>query len=190
MKKVQLIGFCLFFLQAFTAKADIFAFKNLDGFEKCLQQDHLVETMKGGGGKQSRFLDKMQVQYRCFESATALLSKEKKAATVVEWVKVAFENSAHANAIDLLKILASLDAKKCNDKMIYDTVLDIFSGPVSSDKKSLYQRGKAVALICLKDATYKTDFLDEQDSTPEGYRFKAVCDVLMSAGIIKACKKT
>jgi len=190
MKKVQLIGFCLFFLQAFTAKADIFAFKNLDGFEKCLQQDHLVETMKGGGGKQSRFLDKMQVQYRCFESATALLSKEKKAATVVEWVKVAFENSAHANAIDLLKILASLDVKKCNDKMIYDTVLDIFSGPVSSDKKSLYQRGKAVALICLKDATYKTDFLDEQDSTPEGYRFKAVCDVLMSAGIIKACKKT
>ena len=74
MKKFKLVSLCFLFLHAFTAKADIFAFKNTDGFEKCLQQDHLVETSKGGGGKQSRFLDKMQVQYRCFESATALLS--------------------------------------------------------------------------------------------------------------------
>ena len=55
---------------------------------------------------------------------------------------MAFENSAHANAIDLLKILASLDAKTYKEKIIYDTILDIFSGSVSSDKKSLYQRGK------------------------------------------------
>lgn len=190
MKTFNFLVILLCVLIPSISRADIFAFKNTDGFEKCLQQDHLVETSKGGGGKQSRFLDKMQVQYRCFESATALLSKEKKAATVVEWVKVAFENSAHANAIDLLKILASLDIKKCNDKMIYNTILDIFSGPISTDKKSLYQRGKSVALICLKDSTFKTDFLEEQDSTPDGYQFKAVCDVLKSAGIIKACKKT
>lgn len=103
---------------------------------------------------------------------------------------MAFENSAYANAIDLLKILVSLDAKKCHDKMIYDTILDIFSGPISIDKKSLYQRGKSVALIYLTDSTFKTDFLDEQDSTPNVYRCKAVCDVLMSAKFIKACKKT
>jgi hypothetical protein len=190
MKVIHVLAILFVALLPTISKADIFAFKNTDGFEKCLQQDHLVETSKGGGGKQSRFLDKMQIQYRCFESATALLSNEKKLPTVLEWVKTAFEHSAHANAIDLLKILASLDVKKCNDKMIYNTILDIFSGPISTDKKSLYQRGKSVALICLKDSTFKADFLEEQNSTPGGYQFNAVCDVLMSAGIIKACKKT
>ena len=174
---------------ASVAKADIFAIKSLDGFEKCLQQDHLVETVKSGSSKQSKFMDKIQVQDRCFQSATSYLSKERKAATVQEWVKVAFNNSAHANAIDLLKILAGLDVKKCNDDMIYKTLLDIFSGPKSEDKKSLYQRGKSTALICLKDPTFKKDFMDEQDSTPDSYRYNAVCDVLKSAGLIKACKK-
>jgi hypothetical protein len=172
------------------AAADIFAFKDMDGFEKCLRQDHLVETSKAGDKKQSRFLDKTEVQYRCFESATSHLSKEKKPEVVTEWIKTAMKNSNRANAIDLMKILAGLDLKKCNDSMVYDTILDIFSGPKSDDKKSLYQRAKAVTKICLKDPTFKTDFMDEQDSTPGGYRYDAVCDVLKGEGLIKECKKS
>lgn len=172
-----------------SASADIFAFKTVEGFEKCLRQDHLVETAKSGDKKQSRYLDKMEVQYRCFESATAHLSKEKKPAVVADWIKVGMKNSDRQNSIDLMKILAMLDPTKCNDSMIYDTILDIFSGPKKEDKKSLYQRAKSVTKVCLKDKTFKTDFMDEQDSTPGSYRYEAVCDVLKSEGLIKACKK-
>jgi len=186
--RLMLVSVFLLVISA-PSRADIFAFKDLDGFEKCLRQNHLVESAKSGDKKQSRYLNKAEVEHRCFQNATKRLSKEKNPKVVTEWVDLASKHSHRSNAIDLLKILAGLDRKKCNDPIIYDTLLDIFSGPMSEDKKSFYQRAKAVTRVCLKDPTFKTDFMDEQDSTPGSYRYKAVCEVLLSEKLIKACKK-
>jgi len=34
------------------ARADVFAFKDLDGFERCMQLDHLVEKVNTDNGSQ------------------------------------------------------------------------------------------------------------------------------------------
>lgn len=132
----------------------------------------------------------MSLQVRCIEEAHKRLKHEKKAKTVLEWVKTANKRTNRVNTIDLLQLLAKLDRKQCNEPVIYDTILDVFSGPQSKDEKSLYQRAKRVTMTCLADPVFKQDFSDELGSTPGSYRYDAVCDVLKSAKLNKTCGKT
>lgn len=191
MKFVVNFSIPLFFLLAAVpgARADIFAFNSPEGFGKCLRSDHIVETVGSAQKKQSRYIDKSEIQFRCFEKAEGLLAKEKKAVVIENWIKTANKASNKVNAIGLMKPLVTADRKKCNEEITYDTILDIFSGPKSDDKKSLYQKARVVTKLCLADATFKKDFMEEQGASEGSYRHTNICDVLKSEGLIKACAK-
>lgn len=171
------------------ANADIFAFKNQAGFQSCLENDHLVETLPGGGGKQTRFLSKLDVQERCFTAAEKVVSKEKNAKTVGSWIKTAQKKAHRDNSVGLIGFQVKLDNKTCNDSTNYDVFINIMDGPSRDDPLSLYQKAKKGILTCLKEKQFKTDFTDEQDASEGSYRRKNVCDILTGAGVIKACRK-
>src|SRR5262245_21903960 len=60
-----------------TAHADVFGVKDLDGFEKCMQLDHLIETVKTDSGAQHRILGPEEIQPRCVDAAVKLLQPSK-----------------------------------------------------------------------------------------------------------------
>lgn len=177
------------FLLTSAVNADIFVFKDKAGFEACLRNDHLVESVPGGGGKQTKFLNKMDVQERCFTAAEKILSSEKNAKTVGEWIKTAQKNSHRDNSVGLIGLQVKLDNKTCNDSTNYDVFINIMDAPSSDDSLSLFQKAKLGIVACLKDKQFKTDFMDEQDSSEGSYRRKNVCDILIAAGAIKVCRK-
>jgi hypothetical protein len=169
------------------ANADIFAFQDIDGFEKCLQSKHLVETVKTKGGEQSRFLNAVDIQERCFLQAKSVLAAEKSPKVIQKWIQTGFKNSHNDNAIDLIALQVKNSPEYCNDTKAYDVFLSIMAMPSSSDTKSMYYRGKSAIIICLKNKTFRTDFLEEQDSSKNGYVYKNVCQVLREAKLIKKC---
>lgn len=170
------------------ARADLFSFKDIEGFEKCLRSTHMVETTRTSSGNQKKYLSKIDIQERCFKRATQVLKSEKKASTIRKWTKLAFKNSDRANAIDLIALEVKRSPKSCNDSEAYDTFLRIVNGPSSKDSKSLYMRAKGAIQTCLKkDKQFKTDFMDEQDATRTGYQYKNVCEILKNEGLIKKC---
>jgi hypothetical protein len=171
------------------ARADVFAFKDLEGYQKCLRTDHLVESDRTGTRTQTQYRGKLDVQVRCVEAAVALLAKEQNKDTLIRYVKATFAETAQANAIDLVALLAKADRPSCNEKMIYDVLLDIFSGPRSDAADSLYQRAKKVAKLCLSDKTFRQDFTEELNSTPGSYRADAACEILTEEKIVKSCPK-
>ncbi|MCB0405724.1 MAG: hypothetical protein KDD51_13160 [Bdellovibrionales bacterium] len=177
---------CTLFLSRF-ASADIFAFSNMNGFEACLRNTHLVETTATKTGSQKKYLNKIDIQERCFQKALEHLKGEKNASTIKQWVQKAFSNSDRANAIDLIGLQVARDNKTCNDSDTYDVFLRILSGPSSKDPLSLYQRARSAIHTCLKNAQFKSDFLEEQNSTKGSYQYTNVCEILKSEGLIKKC---
>jgi hypothetical protein len=193
---VTALGLALLSISS-TASADIFSFKDTEGFEKCLQNTHLVEAVKTKTGEQRRLLSKLDVQERCLERAKSYLTTERKklskkvqeAAVIGSWVKVATKNTARSNAIDLIGLQVSLDARRCNDETIYDVFLSILSTPAHDDAKSLYQRGRSAIVTCLGNKQFKKDFFDEQNATRSSHRYRNVCEILKSKKQIKKCLK-
>lgn len=177
-----------------TADADIFSIRTSDQFEACLNQTHLIETVRTSGGEQTRILDKTTIQERCIRSAESFLqtkkkatSKAKEAKAIGVWLEVAFKNAARENAIGLIALQTAQDPRRCNDSPVYDVFLRILSAPRSDDKHSLFQRAKGVIGTCLQDKQFKTDFLDEQNATRTSYRYSNICEVLMGKKLIKKC---
>lgn len=179
---------------ASSADADIFSIRTSDQFEACLNQTHLVETVRTSEGEQTRMLDKATIQGRCMSAAESFLKKKKKATSraaeakaIGVWLAVAFKKGANENAIGLIALLAAQDPSRCNDSAVYDVFLRIMSTPRSDDKKSLFQRAKGVIGTCLQDKQFKADFLDEQDATRTSYRYTNICEVLKGKKLIKQC---
>lgn len=169
------------------AKADIFAFNSPGGFEKCLRNTHLVETSSTKTGNQKKYLNKIDIQERCFQKATDVLKGTKDAGEIEKWISVGFNNSDNANSIDLIGLKVKLEKNACNDSKIYDTFLRILRGPSSKDPLTLYQRARSAIKTCLKDKQFKEDFIEEQNATKGSYQHTNVCDILVSEGVIKRC---
>lgn len=179
---------------ASTANADIFSISTSEQFEACLNQTHLIETVRTSGGEQARILDQATIQERCMSNAESFLKKRKKAATKAKeakaigvWLKVAFKNAPRDNAIGLIALQAAQDPRRCNDSAVYDVFLSIMSTPRRSEKNSLFQLAKGVIGTCLQNKQFKADFLSEQDATRTSYRYKNICEVLKGKKLIKKC---
>jgi hypothetical protein len=164
------------------ARADAFAFKNVEGFERCMQLDHLVETVHTDDGAQTRWLEPGEIQQRCITAALKLLATSKKPDEIIPYVKVTSRLSAPENAIGLGGLAAAVAPAACNDLAIYEAMI---AGLAHIDDPYV-DRAKALARACLKDGEFRKDFSDELKNGDDHVRAHA-CDVLVAARLVKSC---
>ena len=112
-----------------TAQADVFAFKDLAGYEKCMTLDHLVETVTTDTGAQTRLLSQEEIQPRCIASAVKLLSGTKHAALILEFIKTTRRLAAPEAALNLAGVLVDASRAACNDVVVYEVLLAGLSEP-------------------------------------------------------------
>lgn len=172
--------------------ADIFAFKDDAGFEKCLQTDHLVEVEKGKTKEDSRYLDQNEIIQRCIEKAVILLKqKAKDKATLYKFIKITQQQVHPERPIDFVQILI-VDGgliKECNEIINYKILLDVLSHPKDypSAQNSYYKKAALIVKKCLANEEFKKDFMEEKNK-PDGYLKESVCSILISEKLIKDCK--
>jgi len=167
------------------AGGDVFAFKDLDGFERCMQLDHLVEKVTTDKGEQARLLSPDEIQLRCIEAAVKLVSANKNKDLTMEFVKATKRLSAQENALDLIGVLIDTSAPACNDLAVYQVFTRVLSYP--KDNRAYLPRARAIVKRCLKDKDFRKDFLDEQDSADANVAANA-CQILLDEKIVKSCK--
>ena len=169
------------------AHADVFAFKDIEGFERCMQTDHLVEEIKTDKGSQTRLLGEVEIQLKCIDSAVKVLTPLKSKDTDLEFINTAKRLTAHENAVALVGVLADHAVAGCNELAAYSVLTKALSHPKDTAKTSLFSRTKAVVKRCLKDNQYKSDFLEEKDSA-DSYLSANACEILLEEKLVKACK--
>jgi hypothetical protein len=179
----------LFLTATFTsAHADVFGFKDLEGYEKCLQTDHVVETVKTDKGEQSRLLSPLEIQLRCVDSAVKLLTPSKDKALITSFIKTTKRMTAHENSLDLINLLVARSLPACNDMAIYEVLNRSLNRPRDTHRRSYFTRARAIVKRCLKDPQYRKDFLEEKDSSEDYLRANA-CAILLEEKLVKSCPK-
>lgn len=167
------------------ARADAFAFKDLDGYEKCMALDHLVETVNTDKGSQTRLLSPLEIQQRCIAAAVKLVTGSKNKDLMMDFVKATKRLTAQENALELISPLVDTSVPACNEMAIYEVVLKGLSN--SKDERLYLPRARSIVKRCLKDAQFKKDFLEEQDSS-DGNVAANACQILIEEKLVKACK--
>ena len=182
--KSRLIALALLAIPA-VARADAFAFKDADGFEKCMQLDHLVESVKTDKGYEHRFLTQAEIQPRCVAAAAALVTQTKDKALGLACLKISRRESGPETSIDLIAALTAVSLPVCNEMEAYEVLLHPLSDGYESDwgKKKV----KPIIRRCLKDGEFKKNFLEEKDSG-DATRAANACQILLEEKLVKACK--
>jgi hypothetical protein len=167
------------------ASADIFVFKDLDGFEKCLQTDHLVEKVKTDSGSQTRLLSEAEIQVRCVAAAAKLIAGNKNKDMGLAFVESTRRLSAPDNALEIIGVLVDFAGPACNEMGVYKIILGGLSRP--KDGNPVFARTRGIVKRCLKDNAFKKDFLEEKDSADATLAENA-CGILLEEKLVKACK--
>jgi hypothetical protein len=167
------------------ARADVFAFKDLDGFERCMQLDHLVEKVTTGKGEQARLLSPGEIQLRCIEAAVKLVSATKNKDLMLDFVKATKRLGPPENSLDLIGVLVDTSVAACNDLAVYEVFTRALAYP--RDNRFYLPRARAIVKRCLKDKDFRKDFLEEQDSSDTNVAANA-CQILLDEKLVKSCK--
>jgi hypothetical protein len=167
------------------AHADVFAFKDLEGYVKCLETDHLVETITTKDGAQTRLLGAAEIQLRCSEAAVKLLAGTKDKDKAIEFVKTTKRLSAWDNAAELVGVAADAAVPTCNELALYEVLTHVLRAP--REHNQYFTKAKVSVKKCLKDKTFKSDFLEEKDSQDKTLAANA-CAILLEEKLVKACK--
>jgi hypothetical protein len=167
------------------ASADIFVFKDLDGFEQCMQTDHLVEKVKTDNGSQTRFLSPEEIRVRCLASAAKLIAANKNKEQGLAFVSSTKRLSAPENALELIGPLVDFAVPACNEMAVYEVILRGLSR--DKDGNPVFAKTRNIVKRCLKDAAFKKDFLEEKDSSDATVAANA-CGILLEEKLVKACK--
>ena len=166
------------------ARADVFAFKDADGFEKCMQLDHLIEHVKTGDGAQTRILGPAEIQPRCVEAAAKLVAQTKDKQLASDCIAITRREAGPDLALDLVGALVDLSLPSCNPIEIYEILMH----PLDSPPGRALAKAKPIIKRCLKDGDFKKDFLEEKDSG-DATRAANACQILLEEKLVKACKK-
>ncbi len=168
-----------------TARADAFAFKDIEGFEKCLQLDHLVESVTTPDGVQSRFLAPLEIQLRCIEAAEKLLAPAKNKDKLMSFVGAVKRLSAPENSLGLVSLVVDLAVASCNDSEIYDVLVRA----LEHNGDAYVVRSTAIVKRCLKDKAFRKDFTDELASSDTNLAAHA-CEILRDEKLVTSCKRS
>jgi hypothetical protein len=169
------------------AHADVFNFKDLPGFEQCMQTPHLIEEIKTDQGIQKRQQGEVEIQMRCIASAVNLLTPRKSQDTDLAFIHAAKRLTAHENVVDLVGVLADHAPAGCNDLAAYTVLTTALSHPKETGSTSLFARTKRVVQQCLKNRQFQADFLEEKDAR-NTYLAKNACEILRDEKMVKVCK--
>ena len=167
------------------ARGDVFAFKDLEGFERCMQLDHLIEKVDTADGAQARLLEPREIQLRCIAAAVKLIGATRNKDLALDLVKATKRLSAPENAIDLTGGLVDLSIAACNDIAVYEVFTRALAYP--KDNTFYLPRVRSVVKRCLKDKDFRKDFLEEQDSSDAHVAANA-CQILVEEKLVKSCK--
>jgi hypothetical protein len=168
------------------AHADVFAFKDLAGYEKCMTLDHLVETVGTDTGAQTRLLTQAEIQPRCIESAVKLLSGSKNTDLMLEFVKTTRRLALPEAALDLARVLVDASLAGCNDTTVYEVLLAGLGR--NKDDRFFLPKARGVAKRCLDDKDFRKDFIEEKDNS-DAFIAANACQILVEAKLVKACKR-
>jgi hypothetical protein len=187
--KLMLIGSAAV-LAAMTTqvRADVFEFKDLDGFESCLQLDELVVTVKTASGSQTRLLNNLEIQGRCIDSAVQLLAGTKDKDTVMGFADAVKRLSAPENSLGLIDLAVRISPPSCNDLEVYSVLASALERP-DQLAASYVARAKPIVARCLKDKSFRKDFVEELHSRDK-YLAAHACDILLQEKIVSSCKGT
>jgi len=167
------------------AAADIFVFKDVDGFTQCMQTDHLLEQVKTDGGSQSRLLTQDEIQVRCVAAGAKLIGSTKNKEQGLAFVEATKRLASQELSIDLIVPLSGYAATACNEMAVYEVLLRGLDR--SRDGNAVYAKTRTSVKSCLKDAQFKKDFLEEKDSAHPQIADNA-CQILLEEKLVKACK--
>ena len=170
---------------AANASADVFVFKDLDGYEKCLQTDHLVEKVKTDTGSQTRLLQQQEIQERCAESSVKLLAGAKNKALTLQFIQSTKRLSWPENSLDQISVYVDEAVAGCNEMPIYEVLLKALAAP--AEHNASFTKVKGIVKKCLKDKDFKKDFLDEKDNA-DSYISANACSILLEEKLVKSCK--
>jgi hypothetical protein len=166
------------------ARADVFAFKDLEGFERCMRLDHLVETTRTADGEQHRMLDQDEIQERCVDAAVKLLGPTKDKDLMFTFVKTTKQLAGLARALPLVSVLVDTALPMCNEIENYDVMLRPLDDPPD---RWAFPRARSIIKRCLADKAFRKDFLDEKDSA-DRQRADNACAILLEDKLVKSCK--
>jgi len=167
------------------ARADAFVFSDLDGFEKCMQLDHLVETVKTAGGEQTRLLRPPEIQARCATAGVKVVVDAKNKDLAMSFVLSAKRLGSWPNALALVDPLEDLSRPACNEMAVYEVIMEGLD--LEDEHSPELKQSRSIVKRCLKDAQFKTDFLDEQVSE-NPHRAAHACQILTEEKLVKTCK--
>jgi hypothetical protein len=172
-------------LVATEARADVFEFKDAAGFAKCMQLDHLIEHTNTRDGSQTRVLVQEDIQPRCIAAAVRLAARTKDRPLATECVAITKRETAPEMALDLIGVVVDLALPACNDMDNYEVLVR----PLSQGHEAAEPKAKATAIIkrCLRDSSFRKDFVDEKDSGDEA-RARNACRILLDEKLVKSCK--
>jgi hypothetical protein len=170
------------------ARADAFEFKDVAGFETCLQLEDLVETVNTADGSQIRFLTELEIQGRCIDSAGRLLSGTKNKDTIMHFVDAVKRLSAPVNSLALIDLVVRLSPPACDDIEVYEVFASALELPDELAGNYL-ARAKPIVARCLKDKAFRKDFVEELHSRKTHLAAHA-CDILQNEKIVNSCKGT
>jgi hypothetical protein len=166
------------------AHADVFAFNDVDGFEKCMRVDFLVETVHTKDGDQSRAVDQNEIQARCVEAAAHLVATTRKPDLGIALVHSARRLGSSPGALPIADATTAVALPPCNDLELYSTLLEPLS---REDNDPLLARSRGVIKRCLADRDFRKDFIDEKDSD-DAKRATNACRILVEEKLVKSCK--
>jgi hypothetical protein len=168
------------------SRADVFAFNDVAGFETCLQLDHVIVTVRTADGTQTRFLSEIEIQLRCIDAAVRLAAPIKSKDTLMRYVDAVKRLSAAVNALPLIDLVVGRSTAACNDIELYEVLMRALERP-SSVASGYIKRAKPIVVRCLKDSTFRKDFLDELASSNKHLAANA-CDIALEQKLVKSCK--
>lgn len=171
------------------ANAGVGQHHSLNGFEKCLQQQGMSVSVSEGNRSYRKYVEKSEIQDQCVENAATQLKSEKSSKVFLDYIVM---TKRYSNPITALPIVIEGVKKAvsiCNEMAVYEVFLKSLSFPYEGrPKDKIFNTTQEAIEICLKDKTFRKDFMEELQNSDATIAQNA-CQILLSAKVVNQCKK-
>ncbi len=158
-------------------------FNDKTGMRQCLDTKPFYEETGSGSTVQKHLVDQAAIRERCIAQAVKVLSAKAPIAMAGEFLQEAKKGGWSADFYDLIKVAITKNQKLCNDRIVYDELIKLYSYPGSSGEVQSEMSGMVPTVkTCLKDKEFAADF--KSDASQDQHVRKNVCKHLAKEGVI------
>jgi hypothetical protein len=159
-------------------------FSDKAGFRACLDTKPFVEKKTAGDTAQAHLIDEAKIRERCVARAVKVIASKGTPAMAGEFLQEAKKGGASADFYELIQAAVTKSSKLCNDRVVYDEMVKLYSYPGSSTEVHQDMANMAATIkTCLKDKDFSADFASDAQSDQQVK--KNVCKHLAKEGIIQ-----